>query len=187
MNIASKAIKKTLPSTASVTIGHTTESKRTEAAVTTVGNIAGREATMTVSPASKVPALTENVSPAPKVPEDAAQTDPPVTVAPETARTVAPVSTPASTVATAPVPTIATTPASTGTVAPPPAFTVATAPAITGHTVTTVPAPTVDDAGVAAATESTFEIFLNNPNQHKANDKDAAPAVAAYHLHFVRA
>ena len=194
MNIASKAFKKTLPSTASVTIGHTTESERTEAAVPTVGNIAGREATSTVSPALKVPAPADIVSPAPKVPEDVPVHTGPPDVAPETpSQTVAPVKmpTPASSIATANATTVATAPASKGcTVAPVdsrPALTIAAAPGINGHTMPTTPAPVVGNTGVAAASESTFEIFLHNPEGDEANNKDAAPAAAAYHPTFVSA
>ena len=181
MNITSKAFQKTLPSTASVTIGHTTESERTEAAVPTVGNIAGREAASTVSPGSN-----------PETP----RTGPPA-VAPETPRTGPPDVAP-ETPRTGPPPVAAETPRTGPPVAPIPnrilpgtdnPSSIATAPSNPPDAPTIdaqLPAPAVVNAGVAAATESTFEIFLQDPDRKdEANKKDAAPAAAAYHPGFV--
>ena len=193
MNITSKAFQKTLPSTASVTIGHTTESKRTEAAVPTVGNIAGREAASTVSPGSNPE--TPRTGP-PAVAPETPRTGPP-DVAPETPRT-GPPPVAAETPRTGPPPVAAETPRTGPPVAPIPnrilpgtdtPSSIATAPSNPPDAPTIdaqLPAPAVVNAGVAAATESTFEIFLQDPDRKdEANKKDAAPAAAAYHPGFV--
>ena len=158
----------------------------------TVGNIAGMEATSTVSPASKVPPPVDNVSPAPEFPEDIPVRTGPPAVPPETPCTGPPDVPPETLyqpVARNQVLPATATPFSitAAPVNPPDAPTIAAAkdaPTIAAAKVPATPAPVVVNAGVAA-TESTYEIFLEDPDKDDANKKDAAPAAAAYHPGFV--